>query len=254
MTRLSININKVALLRNQRDLNLPNPVKAADTLLDAGADGITVHPRPDERHIRRDDVPNLSAMMHEQGWFSKGRELNIEGYPSAEFIELIQKIKPDQVTLVPDAPDARTSDHGWNIKVAHGLLKDAIAKLAPNTRRISLFLDAEEAAEPMQQQIEAAAGLGVQAVELYTEPYARHFNQPNHAKILACYQLAAKLADQAGLQVNAGHDLNLDNLKAFKHAIIPLAEVSIGHAFTSDSLWMGMVNALNAYRSQLEEK
>ena len=254
MTRLSININKIALLRNQRDLNLPDPIKAANTLLATGADGITVHPRPDERHIRRDDVTHISIMMRDQSWFSKGRELNIEGYPSAEFIKLIQEIKPDQVTLVPDAPDARTSDHGWDVKAAYKLLSNAIAKLAPNTRRISLFLDAEEAAEPMQQQIEAAAGLGVQAVELYTEPYARYFNQPNHAKILARYQLAAKLADQAGLQVNAGHDLNLDNLKAFKQAVIPLAEVSIGHAFTSDSLWMGMVNALNAYRSQLEEK
>jgi pyridoxine 5-phosphate synthase len=238
-TRLSVNLNKVALLRNQRDVGYPSVLQAARLVVAAGAHGITVHPRPDERHVRRSDVTELAALIAAE--FPPAIEFNVEGYPSPEFAALIAEVRPDQVTLVPDAPDQRTSDHGWDL-VRDGLrLAPLIAELKASGARISLFLDPEAAA------MARARAVGADRIELYTEPYARAFGTPAAGAVLARYVATAKAAAEAGLGVNAGHDLNLDNLPAFCQAIPELAEVSIGHAITADALRIGFPAAVEAY-------
>jgi pyridoxine 5-phosphate synthase len=245
MTRLSVNLNKVALLRNQRDVGYPNLLETAKMVLEAGAGGITIHPRPDERHVRRSDVPDLAAFITETNSpfpsfmlkdEQKGDiEYNIEGYPDEAFIELVIQNKCDQVTLVPDDPTQKTSDHGWDIPARKEFLKDVIAELKNAGRRVSLFID------PDPRMAEEAAKIAADRIELFTGPYA-HNN-----KCLPDYVRAAEAARKSALGINAGHDLNLDNLARFIAAIPGCAEVSIGHAITADALKMGWRGAVAAY-------
>ena len=238
-TKLSVNLNKVALLRNQRDVGYPSVLEAARMVVAAGAHGLTVHPRPDERHIRRSDVPALKALTVSK--LPDGIELNVEGYPSDDFIKLIQDVKPEQVTLVPDAPDQRTSDHGWDLVAQKSLLRDVITELKRSGARVGLFMD------PEPGEMAKAAGAGADRVELYTGPYAEAFDSGDAALLLQRYADAASAAVEVGLGVNAGHDLSLDNLPSFKRALPMLAEVSIGHAITADALRMGFPAAVEAY-------
>lgn len=250
MTRLSVNLNKVALLRNQRDVGYPSVVETAKMVLEGGAHGITIHPRPDQRHIRRSDVPELadflasfnspfpSFMMKDEE--RRDIEFNIEGYPDEEFMALVLSNKCDQVTLVPDEPGQKTSDHGWNIAERRDFLKDVIARLKDEGRRVSLFID------PVSAMANAAAEIGADRVELYTGPYAANL------KSLPDYVATAEAANKAAIGINAGHDLSLDNLAKFIAAIPDCAEVSIGHAITADALKMGWSGAVSAYLTAIK--
>ncbi len=236
MTRLSVNLNKVALLRNARSLGIPSVLGAARRCIDAGARGITVHPRPDQRHIRPDDVLELSDFLSDE----PGIEFNIEGNPYAEFLELVTRVRPAQVTLVPDSPDAVTSDHGWDLRDSAARLGPVIAELRGLGVRVSLFMDADSDAW------EQARELGADRVELYTQPYAEAFAAGDASASLARFGAAARAAQAVGLGVNAGHDLNLSNLPDFCR-IPAILEVSIGHALVADALDMGMTEAVKAY-------
>ena len=238
-TKLSVNLNKVALLRNQRDVGYPSVLEMARMVIAAGAHGITVHPRPDQRHIRRSDVPALALLIKDD--LPRDVEFNIEGYPTADFIALVREVRPHQVTLVPDSPEQRTSDHGWDLDADFAELSDIMDDLKASGARVSLFMDPEPAA--MAQ----AATLGVERIELYTEPYASAFGTADAQIMLKRYINTAEAALEAGLGLNAGHDLNLDNLPAFRHALPDLAEVSIGHAITADALRIGFPAAVEAY-------
>lgn len=237
--KLSVNLNKVALLRNQRDVGYPSVADAARMVVAAGAHGLTVHPRPDERHVRRTDVLELAALL--DGELGTAVEYNIEGYPSEDFIALVRAVRPTQVTLVPDAPEQRTSDHGWDLRQDTGRLLRLIGLLKESGARISLFMDPDPGA------IAIAATVGADRIELYTGPYADAYAHGEAAVLLRRYVQAAEAADGAGLGVNAGHDLNLDNLPAFCEALPQLAEVSIGHAITADALRIGFPAAVEAY-------
>jgi len=236
MTKLSVNINKIATLRNARGGNLPDVLKAAVDIQDFGADGITVHPRPDERHIRYDDVINLKPLIK--------TEFNIEGYPIKKFLELVLKVKPHQVTLVPDPPDAITSNAGWDTKKHKTFLQEIIAQLKEEGIRTSIFVDTNP------ENITHAADTNTDRVELYTEPYARMFSDDPH-KAVEPYVEAANLARNLGLQINAGHDLNLQNLQHFSQHIPFLAEVSIGHALICDALYFGLEETIALYKDKL---
>jgi pyridoxine 5-phosphate synthase len=248
MTHLSVNLNAIAMLRNRRSVPWPNVTGMARLALDAGADGITVHPRPDEWHIRRTDVFELAALLRED---YPGREFNIEGYPTEEFLTLVERAAPDQVTFVPDDPLQSTSDHGWNIEANRAVLVPAIERMKAANIRVSLFINAEASAPA------AAATVGADRVELYTGPYGGAL-QPEvaavHLQALKETADAARRAGdnavpgQGGIPVNAGHDLNLINLPPLKAAIPDLAEVSIGHAITADALIYGMAEAVRRYR------
>lgn len=238
MTRLSVNLNKVALLRNSRSLGIPSVATAARIALDAGAHGITVHPRPDARHIRSSDVHELAQLL--RAWPTA--EFNIEGNPfEPPLLELAHAVRPQQCTLVPDAPDALTSDHGWDLARDGGRLQAAVAGLKALGIRVSLFMD------PLPATMAAAAKLGADRVELYTEPYARNFGTAQQAAVLAQYAAAARSAQGARLGVNAGHDLNRDNLPAFLAAVSGVAEVSIGHALIADALELGLAATVRDY-------
>lgn len=241
MTKLSVNLNKVALLRNQRDIGYPSVVEAARVVIEAGAHGITVHPRPDERHIRKTDVHDLAGFLAAEA--SPEIELNIEGNPTPDFLDLVAEVSPHQATLVPDAPDAHTSDDGWNLVEDGERLKPIIAALKGQGIRVALFMNADP------DMIRRAADVGADRVELYTGPYAFAYGTGEQDASLSAYLAAGDAAQGAGLDVNAGHDLNLDNLGAFLGAIPWCAEVSIGHALTSDALWMGFADAVRAYLS-----
>jgi pyridoxine 5-phosphate synthase len=236
--KLSVNLNKVALLRNQRDVGYPSVLEAARMVAAAGAHGLTVHPRPDERHIRRSDVLEVAALIATE--LGPAVEYNIEGYPSPDFIALIGAVRPTQVTLVPDAPDQRTSDHGWDLRDASRLC-ELIGALKPCGARVCLFMDPDPAA------MASVAALGADRIELYTGPFAAAFAAGEAAILRRRYAQAAEAAAAAGLGVNAGHDLNLDNLPAFCLALPQLAEVSIGHAITADALRIGFPAAVEAY-------
>ncbi|HTE47735.1 MAG TPA: pyridoxine 5'-phosphate synthase [Gemmatimonadaceae bacterium] len=236
MTRLSVNINKVALLRNSRNLGIPSVLRAAELSVAAGAHGITVHPRPDQRHIRPADVFELADYLI--GF--PNVEFNIEGNPFPEFLELVHRVKPAQVTLVPDAIDAPTSDRGWNLNEDAARLAPIAADFQRSGIRVSLFMDVETV------DWNRARELGAARVELYTQPYAEAFAGPDAAKVLALYAAAAAGAQAAGLGVNAGHDLNLSNLGAFC-SIPGILEVSIGHALIADALEIGIPAAVCAY-------
>jgi pyridoxine 5-phosphate synthase len=236
MTKLSVNLNKVALLRNARTIGIPSVARAARIAIEAGAHGITVHPRPDQRHIRREDVYELAELLKA----TPRVEYNIEGNPFPEFMRLVRAVKPTQCTLVPDSPEAFTSDHGWNLRDGGRELAPLIRELKEQGTRVSLFMDADP------DQIELAAEVGADRIELYTEPYAASYGGVDAEEIFERFHLAAKRADEVGLGINAGHDLNLKNLGLF--CTIPnILEVSIGHALTADALLMGLSNAVKAY-------
>jgi len=236
LAKLSVNINKVATIRNARGGNTPDLLRFATDCERFGAQGITVHPRPDERHIRFNDLLPLRQNIK--------TELNIEGYPSEHFIDLVLQIKPHQVTLVPDAPDAITSNAGWDTQKNENFLKDVIDKFKIAGIRTSIFIDTE----PMNMVF--ALKTGTDCVELYTESYASNF-QKNKEKAIEPYIKAAEMAHSLGLKINAGHDLNLDNLKYFSSQIKHLEEVSIGHALISDALYFGIENTIQMYLKQL---
>jgi pyridoxine 5-phosphate synthase len=238
MTNLSVNINKVATIRNARGGNMPDVLKVAQDAEAFGAQGITVHPRPDERHIRYSDVYALKPLVK--------TEFNIEGYPCEKFIDLVLKVRPTQVTLVPDAPDAITSNAGWDVKGNYSFLSDLVECFTSNGIRTSIFVGTDLA------NIEEAAKTGTDRIELYTEPYATLY-PTNREESVAPFVEAAKLAKNLGIGVNAGHDLNLENL-AFFHQQIPwLEEVSIGHALICDALYLGLKETIRQYRACLEQ-
>ena len=236
MTRLSINLNKVALLRNSRNIGIPSVLRAAELSVGAGAHGVTVHPRPNRRHIRPSDVYDLSDFLKQYPQV----EFNIEGNPFPEFLEMSRRIKPVQCTLVPDGPDAITSDHGWDLDQEGQRLEPIIAELHDLGSRVSIFMDADS------DQWGKARELGADRVELYTQPYAEAFARNDFDVVFEKYAVAAKAAQSAGLGVNAGHDLNLQNLGKFCE-IPGILEVSIGHALVADALEMGMTDAVRAY-------
>jgi pyridoxine 5-phosphate synthase len=237
MTLLSANINKVALLRNTRTIGIPDVVRAARIALDAGAHGITVHPRPDGRHVRANDVRELARVVREHA----GAEFNIEGNPFHGLLEFVREVRPAQCTLVPDETGAFTSDHGWDLARDAKKLEPVMAELKALEVRISLFMD------PVPEAMLAAAKVGADRVELYTEPYARAFAGADRGRILARYAESARAAHAQGLGVNAGHDLNLDNLTPFLAAVPKVLEVSIGHALIADALEFGLGEAVRRY-------
>ncbi len=237
MTKLSVNINKIATLRNSRGGHLPNVVQFAKDVQRFGAEGVTIHPRPDERHIRYQDAYDLKSEVY--------TEYNIEGNPIDSFIDLVLNIKPTQVTLVPDAEDAITSNAGWDTIKHKDFLVDIIKEFQRNNIRTSIFVD------PDLKQIEGAKETGTDRIELYTEAFAHQYNIGNKDAIKP-YTLCAELACKLGLGINAGHDLSLDNIKFFKDNIPSLLEVSIGHALISESLYLGVENVINMYLHKLK--
>ena len=246
-TALSVNVNKVALVRNTRHLGIPSVTRAAELCLQAGAQGITVHPRPDERHIRSQDVFELAALM--KAW--PGREYNIEGNPSQNLMDFIRELAgqgmgPQQVTFVPDSEDQFTSDHGWSFPQDAERLAPLIAECRSLGVRVSLFMD------PVPEQMAAARAVGADRVELYTEPYAAAWGTPQQAEELKRYAAAAQAALDAGLGVNAGHDLNRDNLAAFVREVPGVLEVSIGHALIADALELGYAATVQAYQAGID--
>jgi len=239
MTKLSVNINKVATLRNARGGNNPDVCRFALDCEAMGGEGITVHPRPDERHIRRSDVFALRPLLQ--------TEFNIEGYPSPEFIELVLQVKPAQVTLVPDSPEQLTSNHGWDTVAYQAFLTEVVSTFKEAGIRTSVFVD------PDEKMVEYAAKTGADRVELYTEPYAAGYAADREAAI-APYVVAAKAARKSGLGLNAGHDLSLENLAYFAEHIDHLDEVSIGHALICDALYLGLAETIKQYKSCLARK
>lgn len=236
MTRLSVNINKIATLRNARGGNIPDVLLAAIRCQEYGAQGITVHPRPDERHIRYADVRAIRPHIT--------TELNIEGFPSERFLSLVLEVSPHQVTLVPDPPDTLTSNAGWDVGKNMDFLKKVIGQLQEAGIRTSVFVDTDT------ENIERATETGTNRIELYTEPYASGFHQ-NPEKAIAPYIKAAERARANGLEINAGHDLDLENLRYFHQQIPFIKEVSIGHALISDALYFGLENTIQMYLRQL---
>ncbi|HEX2831105.1 MAG TPA: pyridoxine 5'-phosphate synthase [Burkholderiales bacterium] len=237
MTKLSVNVNKVALLRNTRHLGIPSVTRAAQIALDAGAHGVTVHPRPDARHIRTEDVHELAALLRRY----PHAEYNIEGNPFENALDLVREVKPHQFTLVPDDPGQFTSDHGWDIPRHEARLKPLIAEVKRLGVRVSLFMDADPDA------MAGAAAVGADRVELYTEPYAAAFGTAREAEARAQFAAAATAAAAAGLGVNAGHDLNQQNLPRFVAEVPGVLEVSIGHALIADALEEGLAATVRGY-------
>jgi pyridoxine 5-phosphate synthase len=242
LTALSVNVNKVALVRNTRHVGYPSVTRGAELCLKAGAAGITVHPRPDERHIRENDVYEIAEMM--RLW--PDREYNIEGNPFHNLMDFIRSVRPHQATFVPDSESQSTSDHGWQFPQDGARLKPLIEECRALGVRVSLFMDPDPA------QMAACKAVGADRVELYTETWASAFGTPSEVTVLAQFKAAAQAAKEAGLGINAGHDLTLANLKAFITAIPNLAEVSIGHAFVSDALEVGYAQAVKAYLAALK--
>ena len=236
MLNLSVNINKIATIRNARGGSSPSVVEAAINCQKFGADGITIHPRQDERHITRKDVYDIKPIIT--------TEFNIEGYPSEDFIEMVLEVKPEQVTLVPDGPDVITSCAGWDTIKFKDYLKEIISVLKENGIRTSVFVD------PRIDMIEGAKNCGTDRIELYTEDYATNYTEDKE-KAIAPYVEAAKKAIELGLEINAGHDLSLENLEYFANEIPDLAEVSIGHALISDALYLGLENTIQMYKRLL---
>ena len=236
MTKLSVNINKIATIRNARGGNTPSVTDAAKAIENFGAEGITIHPRPDERHITREDVKYLKSIVK--------TEFNIEGYPSDSFIKMVLNILPEQVTLVPDGPDVITSNTGWDCLKNQDFLVPIIQKFKNAGIRVSLFVDPDPA------QVEAAFACNTDRIELYTEAYASNYKLDKE-KAIQPYKLAAKKATELGLGINAGHDLNLDNLAYFIQEIPNTLEVSIGHALISDALYYGLSNVVQMYKSKI---
>ncbi|MGE5339643.1 MAG: pyridoxine 5'-phosphate synthase [Gemmatimonadota bacterium] len=241
MTALSVNLNKVALVRNTRALGIPSVLRAATLALEAGADGITVHPRPDGRHVRGDDVRQLAALLKQ--W--PACEFNIEGNPFHQLLEYVREVRPHQCTFVPDETGAFTSDHGWDLPRDSDRLRPVIEETRRLGVRVSLFMDANPEAMPVARE------LGADRVELYTEPFAHAFGTPAQAGQLERFRQAAEAAQRAGLGVNAGHDLNRDNLAAFLIAVPGVLEVSIGHALIADALEFGLGETVRKYLAEI---
>ena len=237
-TALSVNVNKVALVRNTRHLGIPSVLRAAQLCLEAGADGITVHPRPDERHIRAQDVYELAELLGQ--W--PEAEFNIEGNPTHNLMEFIRQVRPHQATFVPDSVGQFTSDHGWNFPQDAERLEPLIQECRELGVRVSLFMD------PLPEAMALARAVGADRVELYTEPYAAAYGTPQQSAQLARFAAAARAAQAAGLGVNAGHDLNRDNLGDFLRAVPGVLEVSIGHALVADALELGMAETVREYQ------
>ncbi|MEP7197848.1 MAG: pyridoxine 5'-phosphate synthase [Saprospiraceae bacterium] len=236
MTKLSVNINKIALLRNSRGANLPNLIQVAQHCIEFGAEGITVHPRQDERHVRKSDIPLLKAAIEV--------ELNIEGYPSPDFVQMVLDNHPAQVSLVPDAPSALTSDSGWDTRENLAFLKSIVSEFKSAGIRVSLFLN------PYPQMVDYAYESGADRIEIYTGNYAEEFwKSPEHA--ISRHIATAERAQLLGLGLNAGHDLNLDNLAYYKQNVPGLLEVSIGHAIVCDALYYGLQNTIQMYLNKL---
>ncbi|MCD7060079.1 pyridoxine 5'-phosphate synthase [Pelagibacterium xiamenense] len=245
MTKLSVNLNAVAQLRNRRDLPWPSVTGMARIVIEAGAEGVTVHPRPDERHVRRSDVYDLAKLLAEE---APEVEFNIEGYPTEDFIALIEAVDPEQVTLVPDDPGQATSDHGWDFVGKGNFLTDVVGRLKGAGRRVSLFCDPDAG----EVGVAAARATGADRVELYTGPYGACHDDPAQAEVeLMVLAQTAKAARAAGLGVNAGHDLTLANLPAFQAAVPGVDEVSIGHGITADALIYGFADAVRQYKAAL---
>lgn len=241
-TALSVNVNKVALLRNTRHLGIPSVTRAAEICLQAGAQGITIHPRPDERHIRSQDVYELQALL--KAW--PQAEFNIEGNPTQNLMDFIRQTRPHQATFVPDSEDQFTSDHGWTFPQDAERLAPLIAECKVLGVRVSLFMD------PIPEQMAAAKAVGADRVELYTEPFAAAWGQADQEYQLQVYAQAAQAALDAGLGINAGHDLNRANLPAFVARVPGLAEVSIGHALIADALELGYADTVKAYQACID--
>ncbi len=237
MTKLSVNINKIATLRNTRGGNVPDLLNVAKDIQKFGAQGITIHPRPDERHIRYQDARDLKSIVY--------TEYNIEGNPEPQFINLVLEVKPTQVTLVPDANDAITSNAGWDTLTHYNFLAEIVQEFKRNGIRTSIFVD------PILKMIEGAAKIGADRIELYTENFAHQYGLGNKLGIDS-YVSAAKLASEFNLGINAGHDLSLDNIQYFKQNIPNLLEVSIGHALICESLYLGLDNVVNMYLEKLK--
>lgn len=237
MTKLSVNVNKIATLRNSRGGSVPNVLSVAQDIERFGADGITVHPRPDERHIRYQDTRDLAKIVT--------TEFNVEGNPNPKFIALVLETKPTQVTLVPDGVNAITSNAGWDTIKNKDFLTDVIATFKAKGIRTSIFVD------PVTAMVEGAKATGADRIELYTESYAQNFSKDKE-KAIAPFVLAAKKANEIGIGINAGHDLSLDNIQYFKEHIHGLLEVSIGHALICESLYMGLENVVNMYQNKLK--
>jgi pyridoxine 5-phosphate synthase len=237
MTRLSVNLNKIALLRNTRSNGIPDVLRSARIALDAGAHGITVHPRPDGRHVRAGDVRQIAGLLAAR----PGAEFNIEGNPFHGLMDFVREVRPQQCTLVPDESGAFTSDHGWDLRADAPRLQPIVAELRSLKVRVSLFMD------PLPQAMALAKNLGADRVELYTEPYARAFGSSRQAAVLGGYADTARAAQGAGLGVNAGHDLNRENLGAFLNAVPGVLEVSIGHALIADAIEFGLAETVRRY-------
>lgn len=237
MTKLSVNINKIATLRNSRGGNVPDLLKVGKDIEDFGAQGITIHPRPDERHIKYQDARDLKKLVR--------TEFNIEGNPIKSFMDLVLEVKPTQVTLVPDAVDAITSNAGWDTVRHKDFLREVISTFKSNGIRTSIFVDADI------EMVRGAALTGTDRIELYTESYAHEYSKGNKKGVLA-FTEAAKAAHQLGLGINAGHDLSLENIQYFKENIPHLLEVSIGHALICESLYLGLENVINMYLNKLK--
>ncbi|MBT8210900.1 MAG: pyridoxine 5'-phosphate synthase [Eudoraea sp.] len=237
MTKLSVNINKIATLRNSRGGNMPNVLQVARDIEDFGGQGITVHPRPDERHIKYQDALDLKEVVT--------TEYNIEGNPIPKFVELVTRIRPTQVTLVPDAEDAITSNAGWDTHTHRGFLKEVIGEFKSKGIRTSIFVD------PDVHMVEGAASTGTDRIELYTEQYAKDYALGNSKGVIP-FAKAAEKAHELGIGVNAGHDLNLDNIAYFKQEVPHLLEVSIGHALICESIYLGLENVVNMYLHRLK--
>ncbi|MFH6602311.1 pyridoxine 5'-phosphate synthase [Maribacter algicola] len=238
MAKLSVNVNKIATLRNSRGGNVPDLIKVASDVERFGAQGITIHPRPDERHIRYQDARDLKKTVK--------TEFNIEGNPIQKFVDLVLEVGPTQVTLVPDAVDAITSNAGWDTVEHRSFLKDVITTFKKNGIRTSIFVDADV------KMIEGAAATGTDRIELYTESYAQKYATGAHGEAVSPFTEVAKIAHSLGLGVNAGHDLSLDNIKFFKENVPYLLEVSIGHALICESLYLGLDNVINMYLNKLK--
>jgi len=241
-TALSVNLNKVALVRNTRHLGIPSVTRAAALCLEAGAQGITVHPRPDARHIRAEDVRELHKLLQ----FWTGREFNIEGNPFHNLMEFVRELRPHQCTFVPDSEGQFTSDHGWNFPADADRLRPLVAEAKSLGVRVSLFMD------PLPQQMAAVKSIGADRVELYTESYATAWGTSRQAEVLRAFADTVRAAQALGLGVNAGHDLNRDNLAEFLRAVPGVEEVSIGHALISDALEMGYAATVKAYLAAID--
>jgi pyridoxine 5-phosphate synthase len=243
ITKLSVNLNKVATLRNTRPIGIPSVTRAARIALDAGAYGITLHPRPDERHIRPQDVTDIAQLIaqYENGGPDRRVELNIEGNPFEGLVEHALRVHPAQCTLVPDSSEQSTSDHGWNLAEDAARLAPVVARLKANGCRVSLFMDA------VPENMARARDVGADRVELYTEPYAAAFARGGYADVIEVFRASALAAAAAGLGVNAGHDLNLQNLAAFLDRVPGVLEVSIGHALIADAIELGLAETVRRY-------